>query len=366
MENDIIVKFYYEVNKFIRSFSDDVNKDYTEEKIFQIIRDIPKIIGGFRDCTTEEEYRMMAKKSDGTLATIQVVDPNSKFKVYREISTEEYKNFYYECLMYSLILYELYWKNYIYEIKSDYNEEKTGELEITEKSLPHLLGIDSKYIGNCQLLENLIPGYNGKSVIEQIMLIIENHEVIKQYEVKNNIEIFNYYKSMQKVKNFLLFGRMFSNFDYLDGNKLIVLDNENSDNQLWLVKKSNMNSTMNRNIIKILLQKSEDGNFFPRSLQSISDEMEMEYLAAPYIRKGVEIESLTDQEKIILLNKGLLTHQPSFGISLKKPVINPKINPLIFSEMFRANVINLEDLIMVIRYLTPDQNLVLNKSKGHF
>jgi len=363
MQNDTIVKFYYEVNKFIRSFSDDVNKDYTEEKIFQIVRDIPKIIEGFNDCTTEEEYRMLAKKSDGTLATIQIIDPGSQFKVYREISSEEYKNFYYECLMYALILYELYWKNYIYELKNEYNSEKEGELEITEKALPHLLGIDAKYIGNCQLLEILIPEYSGKTTIEQIMLIIENHEVIKRYEKENNIEIFNYYKSMQKVKDFLLLGRMFSNFDHAYENKVLVLDKEDSNNQLWLVKKSNMNSTMSRNIIKILLQKSPDGRFFPRSLQSISDEIEMEYLAAPYIRKGVEIDSLTEYEKLLLLNKGLLTQDPFIGIHLKNPVINPKINPLIFGTMFGANIIYLDDLRTVSQYLMPEQNFITTKKK---
>lgn len=283
---------------------------------------------------------MLAKKGDGSLASIQIIDPGTGYKVYRSITTEEYKNLYYECLMYSLILYELYWKNYKYDIINNYDNSKQGELEILDTSLPHLLGIESKYIGNSALLEKIIPGYSNSGVIDQILLIIYNHEKIKDYEQKNGVEVFNYYKCMQKVKDFLLLGRFFTNFDHVYDNKVFILDNENSDNQLWLVKKSNMNTSMNKNIIKILLQINSDGKFFPRSMQSISDDIELEYLAAPYIRGGVEIDSLSKKEKLHLLNKGLMTYTPFIGISLKEPVISPSINPSIFETMFKANGID--------------------------
>jgi len=370
MENDTIVKFYAAVNKFIRSFSDEISKSYDEQKIFQIIRDIPKIIDGFVDCTNDEKNRMMATKNnanpDQNIAYIQVVDTNTGYKVYHPISSDEYKNFYFECLMYALILYELNWKNCEYVLTNGYNLAKEGELEIPEKALPHLLGIDAKYIGNCQLLENLIPEYNGKSPIEQIMLIIENYEKIKNYEYENGIEIFNYYKSMQKVKSFLLLGRFFSNFDDADQNKVLVIDKNDSTNQLWLVKKSNMNSTMTNNIIQILLQKSSgSGKFFPRSLQSISDQLEMNYLAGTYIKKGVPIDtltSMTDAEKLMLLNKGLLTGRNLVGIKLKTgPIINPR---LCFETLFSSPAIHLDELEFVCQYLSSEQNFVsLNKKK---
>lgn len=340
MQNETIVKFYSAVNQFIKTFSDDVNRDFTEEKIYQVIRDIPKIIENFKDCSSEEEYRMLAKKGDGSLASIQIIDPGTGYKVYRSITAEEYKNIYYECLMYSLILYELYWKNYRYDIINEYNNSKQGELEILDTALPHLLGIESKHIGNSALIEKIIPGYSGNGIIDQIMLIIYNHEKIKEYEIKNGVEVFNYYKSMQKVKDFLMLGRFFTNFDYAHDNKVLILDNENSDNQLWLVKKSNMNTTMNNNIIRILLQRNSDGKFFPRSIQSISDDIELEYLAAPYVRRGVEIDSLSEEEKMELLNKGLMTYTPFIGIRLQEPVISPQINPNIFGNVFSADVID--------------------------
>lgn len=357
MQNETIIKFYAAVNKFIKTFSADVNRNFTEEKIYQVIRDIPKIIENFNDCSSEEEYRMLAKKGDGSLASIQIIDPGTGYKVYRSITSEEYKNLYYECLMYSLILYELYWKNYKYDIINDYNNSKQGELEFLDNALPHLLGIESKYIGNSALLEKIIPGYSGNEIIDQIMLIIFNHEKIKNYELENGIEIFNYYKSMQKVKEFLMLGRFFNNFDYAQDNKVLILDNENSDNQIWLVKKSNMNKTMNKNIMRILLQRNSDGKFFPRSMQSISDDIELEYLAAPYIRKGVEIDGLSDDEKLQLLNQGLLTYTPFIGLHLKNPVINPRINPSIFGTMFSAEVIDKQEFERALKKLGKHINL---------
>ena len=329
MNNPIVDKFYNMVSGFIKSYALQIDRNFTEDKVFEIIKNIPKIISGFQDCSSEEEYRMLAKKSDGTLATIQVEDPGTHYKVFKPIAGDEYKNFYYECLMYSLIYYELFFENWTYQIQDHLTGIKSGELVIEEKSLPHMLGIEAKYIGNCALLEEIIGNYNDKEPIEQILLIIKNYEKIKDYEDKNGIEIFNYYKSMQKIKSFLLLGRMFNEYrtSSPEQNELIVVDKEGSTNQLYLVKKSNMNSTMNRNIIKIIIQLNSDGTFFPRSIQSFSDEMELLNMARMDVWGGIEISNLSDEEKIELLNKGLVKRSMPFSISLdaNKSFINPYI-----------------------------------------
>lgn len=329
MNNPIIDKFYNIVSGFIKSYALQLDRNFTEEKIFEIINNIPKIITAFQDCSTDEEYRMLAKKSDGTLASIQIEDPGTKYKVFKPIASEEYKNFYYECLMYSLIYYELFFEKWTYQVEDHVNGIKSGEFTIDEKSLPHLLGIEAKYIGNCNLLESIIGGYNGKSPIEQILLIIENYEKIKDYENQNGVEIFNYYKSMQKIKDFLLLGRMFNEFRTSEPNQnqLIVFDKDDSNNQLYLVKKSNMNSTMSRSIIKIIIQLNDNGFFFPRSIQSISDEMQLLEMARMEVWGGIEINGLSESEKIELLKKGLIKNKMPFSVSLNtdKSFINPYI-----------------------------------------
>ena len=49
------------------------------------------------DRNVEDKLIILAKNGDGTLASIQVVDPGTGYKVYKSISSDEYKNFYYEC-----------------------------------------------------------------------------------------------------------------------------------------------------------------------------------------------------------------------------------------------------------------------------
>ena len=239
MKNDVIEWFYSIVRNFVQTYVDNIDRDFTKDKIDQIIRRIPDIIENFKDPTTEEEYNMLAKKSNGTLATIQIVDRSTGYKVYKTMTTEEYKNFYYELLMYALIDYELFFQGWKYEIVDEEGINRIP-LEFNEEQLPHMLGIEAKYMGDCALLDKIIGNYSGKRPIEQILLIIENYEKIKAYEGEHNVEIFNYYKSMQKVKEFLLLGRMFNEYreSRPEQNSLIIVNNDGSTNQKWLYKKS--------------------------------------------------------------------------------------------------------------------------------
>ena len=58
MENKIIDNFYEMIYDFIKTYEEKVNQDFTKEKIDELIRNIPDIISGFKDCTNEEEYRL--------------------------------------------------------------------------------------------------------------------------------------------------------------------------------------------------------------------------------------------------------------------------------------------------------------------
>ena len=365
MNNPVIDKFYNIVCDFIKSYDLQLNHNFTEDKVFEIISNIPTIISGFQDCSSDEEYRMLAKKSDGTLATIQIEDPGTHYKVFKPITSDEYKNFYYECLIYSLIYYELFFENWTYQIEDQNDGSKSGELTIDEKSLPHLLGIDAKYIGNCDLLARIIDDYNGKQPIEQILLIVKNYKKIKLYEEKNSIEVFNYYKSMQKIKNFLLLGRMFNEYRMSDPNqnKLIVFDKDDSSNQLYLVKKSNMNSTMRSSIIKIIIQLNENGKFFPRSIQSISDEMQLLEMARDDVWTGIEINGLSDSEKIELIKKGLVRNKMPFSVSLD--TTKSFINPYIFDLGVSASHVKIEELELFLEMLEHDDSYVHKSVRNH-
>ena len=56
---------------------------------------IPDVIADFSDCSSEEEYRTLAKNSDGTLAKITISDTKSGYKLYKpiELNPEGYKKF---------------------------------------------------------------------------------------------------------------------------------------------------------------------------------------------------------------------------------------------------------------------------------
>ena len=329
MNNEIIDNFYKIVSEFIKSFDSNKDYDFTNDKIMEVINNIPKIIEGFKDPSTIEEYRIKAKREDGTLATIQVVDTKTNYMVYKTITANEYKCFYYECLMYSLLYYEFFFKNWIYEIEDLNSGAKNGEFTFIEESLPHILGINKKYLGNCQLLNNIIKGYNNQSVINQILLIISHYSDIMKYENDNNIEIFNYYKGMSKVKDFLLLGRMFNEYDTpnLEGNRLYIIDNENSTNQICLIKKSNMNDNMENNIVKIILQLTKDGKYFPRSIQTVSNELELKNEAARNIWSGVELDNLSDEARQTLIGRGLVIENMPFShrVNENKSYISPYI-----------------------------------------
>ena len=357
MKSDAIEWYYSCIRNFVSEYISNTNRDFTGEKIEEIISNVPEIIRNFSDPTNEEEYRMLAKKQDGTLATIQIIDRSTGYKLYKQISSDEYKNFYYECLMYALIYYEMYFNGWKYEIIDEKNESAKGEFEVSEEQLPHLLGIESKYIGNCELLNQIIGDYNGKSPIEQILLIVENYEKIKNYEIRNNVEIFNYYKSMQKVKEFLLLGKFYNEYrsSRPEQFSLVIMDKDDSTNQMWLYKKSNMNDRMNRSIIKILIQLNSNGKFFPRSIQSISEDMDAIIDARRDLYNGVRIWSdLPTDVRGTLLSAHLIMEgegmTPGQRIKLKEN--ESMINQFIFG--FHENAaayVPLEDLNRFIKLL---------------
>lgn len=263
-----------ELYKYLRKIIDEKCKCETiDDRFERLVKSIPDIIRCFKDCSSEELYRTLAKKQDGTLATIQLYDKKRGIKVYKtiELNPRDYKKFYYQTLSYCLIMYIIFYNGIEYKIESNIIKRK-GTLKITQETLPHLLGLEPKYVSskNCYLLESIIPGYNSLSILDKIFELIINNEKIIQFEEENGYDIFNYYKNMQKNKSFLLLGRFFSNNESGMDNKNRVVLLEQSDNQLCLYKKSNMNDSMNRNLCKMIIQKLESGDYFPRSLQTLS------------------------------------------------------------------------------------------------
>lgn len=360
----IIDEFYDALHSFITDYTNNLDKDFTQDKISKIIVQIPEVIESFKDFSSEEEYRLMATKGNGNLPAIQILDPTFGYKLYKPIADDLYKEFFFECLMYCLIYYEMYFKNWKYEIVSNI-EGKNGEFEITDNQLPHLLGLDAKLLGDNQMLNSFIDSYSDSSVIEKMLLLIKNYQKIIDYEKSHNVEIINYYKTMQKVKCFLLLGRFFNEFQNIPDdfekklNIISIEDNPDSNNQLFLVKKSNMNSTMNRNIIKILIQLNQDSNmFFARSLQSSAETIESIQKVAGLIFNGDITMQLDDEQKDVLLDEGLVT-QKIVSFSRGKITLKDNecaINPAVFWKGFKASapIINKEDLDKFLNYLNSN------------
>lgn len=347
----IIDDFYTSIHEFIKkSEIQDIDRTYDRTTINQVFAHIAEAIQSFQDCPNEDIYCQPSN-----IATIQYSHPVTGYKLYMPLTQDNYKEFYFECLMYSLIHYELFFKNYKYTITSS-TDDKSGEFEITEDQLPHLLGIDAKFIGKCALLDSIILNYSSKNKIEQLLALVENHKAIMEYENSYNLNIFNYYKAMLKVKEFLLLGRFFNGFEYA-GNKLNIVEVENnpsSSNQIYLTKKSNLNSTMTKNIIKILLQKNPNGLFFARSLQSTCDTIEGNNkfcgdVANNYLTMDIPVEA---QKELIEAN--LLCPPSQRGI---KPNQNLSINPAAFWKGVPAGVphIKLDDLQKFINYLNTQK-----------
>lgn len=264
--NDVVVAF-------LRSYT-----NYTpDDKLDKLMKYIPDVIANFSDCSSEEEYRMLAKNIDGTLATITISDPKSGYKLYKpiELNPEDYKKFYYQTLSYSVIYYIMFFMGIEFEIVDNKNKIASGTLKIAPEQLPHILGLENRFVSNkpCALLEKLIPGYNKQNVLNKILSIIEHNREIIEYEKQTGLDIFNYYKNMQKNKDFLMLGRILSEEEEKTGeyNKMLLL--KRSENQLSLYKRSNMNDSMNRNICKMIIQRDEEGNYFPRSLQGLSEQL---------------------------------------------------------------------------------------------
>lgn len=367
MKNDAVSWYYSCIQKFVEDYIKDREHNFSGTTIETIINKIPAIIQGFSDPTTYEEYRTLAKKKDGTLATIQITDDKTGYKLYKPISSEDYKNFYYECLMYSLVYYELFFDGWVYDIIDSENEELEGRFELSELQLPHLLGIEAKYIGNSVIMENIIPGYSGKRPTEQILLIVQNYEKIKEYETKNQIEIFNYYKSMQKIKSFLLLGKLFNEYRSTKPAqyKLAIVNNDESPNQKILYKKSNMNSKMSRSVVKIILQMGEDGNYFARSIQSVAEDLVAIDEAREDLASGVRIwTDLPVDIRGQLLSAGLIF--VGEGTTLTKKIkLNESesmINPFVFGIYgVSGSYIKLEEFqkfmdLVGVPYIGEDKN----------
>lgn len=250
---------------------------YTQDERLDALMDyIPYVIENFEDCSSEEEFRMKAKKQDQTLATIQIPHKESGWLLYKPIpitNAKDYKHFYYQTLVFSLVQYILFFQGAEFDILE--NGKSVGKFSIEEEQLPHLLGLENKYVSknDCALLEKIIPGYNQLSILDKILALVENQDKIIKWEDDSQIDIFNYYKNMQKNKEFLLMGRFFSDEEDLsqEYNRIFIL--QSKDNQLSLYKKSNMNKTMQRKISKIILQKGLDSVYFPKSLQAISEQI---------------------------------------------------------------------------------------------
>ena len=51
MKNDVIEWFYSIVRNFVQTYVDNIDRDFTKDKIDQIIRRIPDIIENFKDPT---------------------------------------------------------------------------------------------------------------------------------------------------------------------------------------------------------------------------------------------------------------------------------------------------------------------------
>jgi len=300
---------------------------------------------------------MLAKKSDGTLATIQMKDKNTGFQVYAPIQLDayNYKKFYFETLAYSVIAYIMFFKDIKFKIVSG-DEARSGELTITEQSLPHLLGIEPKFVSSkdSAIMERIMPGFNRLDIIDKIMCIVENNERIIQYETDNGIDLFNYYKCMQKNKEFLMLGRFFNKDEENteDKNKVFLISN--SDNQLCLYKKSNMNITMNRNICKIIVQQLENGDYFPRSLQMVSNTMAESLNILDFLGNGKYNITLDGQQ----CEMSCSSDESGFTISV---VNGDEMRGYSYLNMFYANPNNFEEIELVktlIRDLGGDETIV--------
>ncbi len=347
-------ELFQEIRKIISTKGSNCSVD---ERLDLIIKNIPNIISNFTDCSSEEEFRMLAKREDGSLASIQVRDIKTGFQVYAPIQLDayNYKKFYYETLAYCVITFILFFKDNEYQILSN-NQARGGVLTISEKTFPHLLALENKFISekDCALLEKIIPGFNSlNSILDKILCIVENNEKIIQYEKDNNIDIFNYYKNMQKNKDFLMLGRFFSDDEknVNDKNKVILIDN--TDNQLCLLKKSNMNGTMSRNICKMIIQRMDDGSYFPRSLQSVNGTMLQGFNIFQLLSQGPNNITYNGNPATLMCNSGS-------GVYNLKVIINKdhEIHHMYSQYYYTDPDGEIEQVKYLIRSMNGDESIV--------
>ena len=302
--------------EFMKTYS-----TYTEdERLDALMSYIPYVIENFQDCTSEEEYRMKAKQKDQTLATIQVMHKDSGWKLYKPIpiqNANEYKKFYFQTLVFSLVQYVMFFQGTKFDILE--NDNKVGELSITEEQLPHLLGLENKLVSNkdCEKLEEIIKGYNSLSILDKILAIVENQDEIIKWEEEKGGDLFNYFKNMQKNKEFLLLGRIFAKDEQFDQDYNRVFLLRNRTNQLFLYKKSNMNQTMQRSISKMIIQKGLDDVYFPRSLQAVTEQIlhTSEFMDLMQQRPGmVEVDGIE-----------ALVSSDGYNIDVQVPSLNQRL-----------------------------------------
>ena len=199
------------------------------------------------------------------------------------------------------------------------NDNKVGELSITEEQLPHLLGLENKLVSNkdCEKLEEIIKGYNSLSILDKILAIVENQDEIIKWEEEKGGDLFNYFKNMQKNKEFLLLGRIFAKDEQFDQDYNRVFLLRNRTNQLFLYKKSNMNQTMQRSISKMIIQKGLDDVYFPRSLQAVTEQIlhTSEFMDLMQQRPGmVEVDGIE-----------ALVSSDGYNIDVQVPSLNQRL-----------------------------------------
>ena len=313
-------------------------RTYTQDDRLDALMDyIPYIIEHFEDCSSEEEFRMKAKKQDQTLATIQIPHKESGWLLYKPIpitNKTEYKKFYYQTLVFSLVQYIMFFQGADFDIME--NGQSIAKFQIAEEQLPHILGLENKYVSNkaCSRLEEIIPGYNQLSILDKILALVENQDKIIEWEEQNGGDLFNYFKNMQKNKEFLLLGRFFSESENLPQTYHRVFLLQTRDNQLTLYKKSNMNSEMQRSISKLIIQKGLDNVYFPRSLQAISEQIlhTSEFLSIMQNAEGtIEIDGI----EALIKSRGL-------SLEIDVPSFNQRLAKSYFLKVLAAPIVEAE------------------------
>lgn len=353
MENSSIQEFYETLEEMIKEYTASVDNKYSIDTINNNIKNIPLIINGFKEDNNEKNYKISSKKQDKDIATIQLFDSGTRYEIInKDINLDEYKALYYELLMYSLVEYQLFFEGYKYKIVSDSDDQsKCTDFEIKIEQLLYFLGLDKILKNNSEVFEKNISGYKDQDIIGKLLSIIFNYHIIIDFELQNGVEIINYYKSMRKLKEFLICGKIFYKFQPDDSEEkaLLVVDKNDTSNQLYLLKKNNSKLDAKEDIRKIIIQKAELDTFYARIMQSIFDKIN-EYESAMEQLRNSSI-TLTDLPEDVVeeLKNNQLVFDKSVAKKEYKIDIDNKevlINPFLFSfNTFNLPVVDYDELM---------------------